>query len=274
MRLLTALAIVLFYGASVLAQEELESHKHFDVVDLNELVFIYFQTDIDRRKTDAESVVDHRVAITSADLSSFEHDLIAWSLGTSVRFEFVHATLSLPSTHNYIWSIEWRLLPAEGASTGMPYSMRAHLTGKGHLIRPKAYLWSAYPLPDEPSIRCSLSVADCRVESDKVKLHGDEIQQRAMKALSEFTTSQLSKTAVPNRSKAAPAWRFHSQQLIEGFPDDLRIWRVNVVDDSLTDGATRVNEVRRFSIWVTEDGQVGHLSIGAASLGHTFGCSP
>lgn len=267
MWLLSVVTAVLCCGQTTLAQGALDSHSVYDSVQINELLLIYTRSDVDQDKTENfDDVVGHPVAMASADLQSFTHELIKWALGYEPRFEFARATLSAKTANNYTWTIEWRLFPSEGAATGIPYNMRAILTGKGRMVRPRAYLWNAYRLQNGPYIRCTIAVADCRVDSEKARCHGEEILRRAKEALADYAKGDLLKVKERNSEVQIPDWRLHSLHLIDRFPGDIKIWEVHFLDASRPAIATSVNEEPHFIVWVTEDGRVGQLSMGPESL--------
>jgi hypothetical protein len=275
---LFAVVLILSWPRETRAQDEFDGYKVKDVTVVGNVLFAFQAKDFEGEPPcdySLADVVTPQKAEYQGQPDWIADDLIAWTLGISHTFEPYRLTLQGGETGSrfWYWSVSGHLMPFEGMVSGPPWTYRGWVRGDGTWIRPKAYLYDVIGFQGDTCIRCYLDVESLILKPNANVLTGDEIRTKAVEQLTKFM-SELSADVVATEEsefdEGPSVWQYHSQELIEDLPGanrfwgpSSRAWSVYFVDGTLIGDGSNSNDLPRFCIWLTEDGQVGKLDLGS-----------
>jgi len=249
--------------------EVLDPRQVFDAVTIGNLLFVYENGDFlgqERKGAALTDVIKPADALTKAEPGLDVEELVDWTLEFHHEFSLDRMVLRDYGSDSFFWLVTWSLYPSPGGSTGIPWQYGVWLTGDGRRVAPRVYLWDAGYYNDEQWIQSYFPMNDLRVKPGAKILHGDEITKRATQRLAEFMSEQSAakqRASSSDPEERQPVWQFHSQTLISDLPGSVKAWRVSFINSNLVDDEYDPNDLRDFSIWVSEDGRLGALSMGA-----------
>lgn len=169
----------------------------------------------------------------------------------------------------FVWTTTWDLYPAVGGSSGIPFQYRVHVKPNGALIVPEHYLCDVIGDPGLDQILLSVLAFDDLnrpagdiQEGQSSTIFGDEALDLARTAVQKLLEPELGRGETPG-------FRFYDQSAIDvpirtkhdGSIEKRKVWAVNFI--AADTAAENVHAVAQFTVWVTEDGFVSHLSRGS-----------
>lgn len=235
-----------------------------DAVRLGDLVFYYPEGDVfvnQNHLTRWNDLADHEVIRYQSRPDRRIQLAVEWATQNEWQFEFQAMTLHRITEDNFCWSVESFLVPTSSGMTGPPPQFRVLLTGRGDLIDPCIAYWSTYPISESLCIRCLLPESNL-LNTDGPTLFGDIIKNKAEAHLKKC----LDQLAYVPRGTAPDKWQYHSQELVEGFSEGSRVWKVYFVNLGLDQDVESPNKMLRLCLFASEQGEFGQLSIGGENL--------
>jgi hypothetical protein len=280
---LLAVALILTLINQTRAQDEFDVHKVRDLVVIGNLLFAYQEKDFAGEAPADYSVADVIPPADAADKGEgeFEYlasELISWTLGYEFRFETDRMTLQHRGHRDWwFWSVSGPLQITPGGASGIPWTYRTWIRGDGAPIKPTIYLYNARYFAGDTYLRSYLDIDSLALQPGAIALTSDEIRTKAVDYLTKFMSDHVSETLTetPYPDQRTPVWKYHSQGLIEeefhkpytSWLEANRVWSVNFIDGDVDPsedmpGPGSLNDMRRFHVWVTEDGRLGKLELG------------